>query len=101
MLEQGVDRIVAQVVDPKIHHTFRPQVEKVVREFLSPGQAADESPVYLAQPEEKQEHHLMALGSTPLSYRMVSLGLLAFLRHACSRQNDICWLNGICFGEVV
>ncbi|XP_048825835.1 biorientation of chromosomes in cell division protein 1-like 1 isoform X3 [Brienomyrus brachyistius] len=67
MLEQGVDRIVAQVVDPKIHHTFRPQVEKVVREFLSPGQAADESPVYLAQPEEKQEHHLMALGpsSTP------------------------------------
>uniref|UniRef100_A0A8C7DZZ4 BOD1/SHG1 domain-containing protein n=2 Tax=Oncorhynchus TaxID=8016 RepID=A0A8C7DZZ4_ONCKI len=29
MLEQGVDRIVAQVVDPKIHHTFRPQVERV------------------------------------------------------------------------
>uniref|UniRef100_A0A4W5RTE9 BOD1/SHG1 domain-containing protein n=1 Tax=Hucho hucho TaxID=62062 RepID=A0A4W5RTE9_9TELE len=37
MLEQGVDRIVAQVVDPKIHHTFRPQVERVVREFMSPG----------------------------------------------------------------
>uniref|UniRef100_A0A4W5RTF3 BOD1/SHG1 domain-containing protein n=1 Tax=Hucho hucho TaxID=62062 RepID=A0A4W5RTF3_9TELE len=29
MLEQGVDRIVAQVVDPKIHHTFRPQVERM------------------------------------------------------------------------
>uniref|UniRef100_A0A3Q3GSM6 Biorientation of chromosomes in cell division 1 like 1 n=1 Tax=Labrus bergylta TaxID=56723 RepID=A0A3Q3GSM6_9LABR len=37
MLEQGVDRIVAQVVDPKINHIFRPQVERVVREFLSPG----------------------------------------------------------------
>uniref|UniRef100_A0A8C8DPG9 BOD1/SHG1 domain-containing protein n=1 Tax=Oryzias sinensis TaxID=183150 RepID=A0A8C8DPG9_9TELE len=34
MLEQGVDRIVAQVVDPKINHIFRPQVERVVREFL-------------------------------------------------------------------
>uniref|UniRef100_A0A8C5NBM5 BOD1/SHG1 domain-containing protein n=1 Tax=Gouania willdenowi TaxID=441366 RepID=A0A8C5NBM5_GOUWI len=37
MLEQGVDRIVAQVVDPKVNHIFRPQVERVVREFLSPA----------------------------------------------------------------
>ncbi|XP_054453105.1 biorientation of chromosomes in cell division protein 1-like 1 [Anoplopoma fimbria] len=42
MLEQGVDRIVAQVVDPKINHTFRPQVERVVREFLSPGSCSEE-----------------------------------------------------------
>ncbi|XP_029369112.1 biorientation of chromosomes in cell division protein 1-like 1 [Echeneis naucrates] len=42
MLEQGVDRIVAQVVDPKINHIFRPQVERVVREFLSPGSCSEE-----------------------------------------------------------
>uniref|UniRef100_A0A3Q4IH81 BOD1/SHG1 domain-containing protein n=1 Tax=Neolamprologus brichardi TaxID=32507 RepID=A0A3Q4IH81_NEOBR len=44
MLEQGVDRIVAQVVDPKINHIFRPQVERVVREFLSPGSCSEEPP---------------------------------------------------------
>ncbi|XP_053179640.1 biorientation of chromosomes in cell division protein 1-like 1 [Scomber japonicus] len=44
MLEQGVDRIVAQTVDPKINHIFRPQVERVVREFLSPGSCAEEPP---------------------------------------------------------
>uniref|UniRef100_A0A8C3A2P2 BOD1/SHG1 domain-containing protein n=1 Tax=Cyclopterus lumpus TaxID=8103 RepID=A0A8C3A2P2_CYCLU len=42
MLEQGVDRIVAQVVDPKVNHLFRPQVERVVREFLSPGSCSEE-----------------------------------------------------------
>ncbi|KPP59228.1 hypothetical protein Z043_122870, partial [Scleropages formosus] len=62
MLEQGVDRIVAQVVDPKIHHTFRPQVEKVVREFLSPGQVADEALVCPAQTEEKQDQNILTPG---------------------------------------
>lgn len=42
LLEQGVDRIVAQVVDPKVQHTFRPQVERVVRQFLSPGNHVEE-----------------------------------------------------------
>nr|XP_046151811.1 biorientation of chromosomes in cell division protein 1-like 1 isoform X4 [Oncorhynchus gorbuscha] len=58
MLEQGVDRIVAQVVDPKIHHTFRPQVERVVREFMSPGSYVDEPPVPPAPVEEKQDFDL-------------------------------------------
>ncbi|NWZ42510.1 BD1L1 protein, partial [Brachypodius atriceps] len=35
MLESGIDRIISQVVDPKINHTFRPQVEKAVHEFLA------------------------------------------------------------------
>ncbi|XP_038647547.1 biorientation of chromosomes in cell division protein 1-like 1 isoform X2 [Scyliorhinus canicula] len=35
MLEVGVDRIISQVVDPKINHIFRPQVEKAVHEFLA------------------------------------------------------------------
>uniref|UniRef100_A0A670YGR2 BOD1/SHG1 domain-containing protein n=1 Tax=Pseudonaja textilis TaxID=8673 RepID=A0A670YGR2_PSETE len=35
MLESGIDRIISQVVDPKINHIFRPQVEKAVHEFLA------------------------------------------------------------------
>ncbi|XP_072352493.1 uncharacterized protein bod1l1 isoform X2 [Scyliorhinus torazame] len=35
MLEVGVDRVISQVVDPKINHIFRPQVEKAVHEFLA------------------------------------------------------------------
>uniref|UniRef100_A0A3B5LE14 Biorientation of chromosomes in cell division 1 n=1 Tax=Xiphophorus couchianus TaxID=32473 RepID=A0A3B5LE14_9TELE len=35
MLESGVDRIITQVVDPKMNHTFRPQIETAVHEFLS------------------------------------------------------------------
>uniref|UniRef100_A0A3Q3B9Q2 BOD1/SHG1 domain-containing protein n=1 Tax=Kryptolebias marmoratus TaxID=37003 RepID=A0A3Q3B9Q2_KRYMA len=55
MLEQGVDRIVAQVVDPKINHIFRPQVERVVREFLSPGSCSEEPPVPPTPAETKPD----------------------------------------------
>lgn len=58
MLEQGVDRIVAQVVDPKVHHTFRPQVERIVRKFLSPNSHVEEDelpPVAPPPPVENQE----------------------------------------------
>uniref|UniRef100_A0A672ZXD3 BOD1/SHG1 domain-containing protein n=1 Tax=Sphaeramia orbicularis TaxID=375764 RepID=A0A672ZXD3_9TELE len=55
MLEQGVDRIVAQVVDPKVNHIFRPQVERVVREFLSPGSCSEEPPVPPASTEDKPD----------------------------------------------
>ncbi|KAL2088722.1 hypothetical protein ACEWY4_015621 [Coilia grayii] len=67
MLEQGVDRIVAQVVDPKIHHIFRPQVEKVVREFLSPGSHFEEPPAYYPPGEERQDLQFphSAVGSVP------------------------------------
>ncbi|KAK7921909.1 hypothetical protein WMY93_008811 [Mugilogobius chulae] len=55
MLEQGVDRIVAQVVDPKINHIFRPQVERVVREFLSPGSCVDEPNLLSTTTEPKTD----------------------------------------------
>lgn len=60
MLEQGVDRIVAQVVDPKVHHTFRPQVERVVRKFLSPNGHVEEEepPVAPPPPAESLEDQL-------------------------------------------
>ncbi|KAG8003861.1 Aurora kinase B [Nibea albiflora] len=67
MLEQGVDRIVAQVVDPKINHIFRPQVERVVREFLSPGSCSEEPPPPLPPTETKPDSSIFeqASSSTP------------------------------------
>uniref|UniRef100_A0A8C5S2C3 BOD1/SHG1 domain-containing protein n=1 Tax=Laticauda laticaudata TaxID=8630 RepID=A0A8C5S2C3_LATLA len=44
MLESGIDRIISQVVDPKINHIFRPQVEKAVHEFLILRFAPDIAP---------------------------------------------------------
>ncbi|XP_021574197.1 biorientation of chromosomes in cell division protein 1-like [Carlito syrichta] len=35
MLEAGVDRIISQVVDPKLNHIFRPQIERAIHEFLA------------------------------------------------------------------
>ncbi|XP_056140288.1 stanniocalcin-2-like [Lampris incognitus] len=42
MLESGVDRIITQVVDPKLNHTFRPHIETAIHDFLS-GDRKDES----------------------------------------------------------
>ncbi|XP_022086567.1 biorientation of chromosomes in cell division protein 1-like 1 [Acanthaster planci] len=36
MLSAGVERIIEQVIEPKMQHVFRPQIEKVVDEFLGP-----------------------------------------------------------------
>lgn len=63
MLEQGVDRIVAQVVDPKINHMFRPQVERVVREFLSPGSCSEEPPAPLPSAESKPDSSTLEPGT--------------------------------------
>lgn len=63
MLEQGVDRIVAQVVDPKINHLFRPQVERVVREFLSPGSCAEEPPAPQPSIETKPDSSIPEQGT--------------------------------------
>ncbi|XP_011379040.1 biorientation of chromosomes in cell division protein 1 [Pteropus vampyrus] len=48
MLEAGVDRIISQVVDPKLNHIFRPQIERAIHEFL----AAKKKEVILASPPE-------------------------------------------------
>lgn len=34
MLESGVDRIITQVVDPKLNHIFRPHIEEAIHDFL-------------------------------------------------------------------
>lgn len=48
MLEAGVDRIISQVVDPKLNHIFRPQIERAIHEFL----AAKKKEVILASSPE-------------------------------------------------
>ncbi|XP_058048274.1 biorientation of chromosomes in cell division protein 1-like 1 isoform X4 [Ahaetulla prasina] len=62
MLESGIDRIISQVVDPKINHIFRPQVEKAVHEFLATMNHQEETNPSFALPEEKLEPFLLLQG---------------------------------------
>ncbi|NWW02068.1 BD1L1 protein, partial [Oreocharis arfaki] len=55
MLESGIDRIISQVVDPKINHTFRPQVEKAVHEFLATLNHKEEGGPSTSPSEEKAD----------------------------------------------
>ncbi|XP_077136278.1 biorientation of chromosomes in cell division protein 1-like 1 isoform X2 [Ranitomeya variabilis] len=66
MLESGIDRIISQVVDPKINHTFRPQVEKVVQEFLATLNNKDDANANFEQVEEKSESSLPVTGSASM-----------------------------------
>jgi hypothetical protein len=36
MVEASVNRIISQVMDPKLKHIFRSQIELAVHEFLAP-----------------------------------------------------------------
>ncbi|NXJ00194.1 BD1L1 protein, partial [Psophia crepitans] len=62
MLESGIDRIISQVVDPKINHTFRPQVEKAVHEFLATLNHKEESGPSTAASEEKTDASVAVQG---------------------------------------
>ncbi|XP_044152414.1 LOW QUALITY PROTEIN: biorientation of chromosomes in cell division protein 1-like 1 [Bufo gargarizans] len=66
MLESGIDRIISQVVDPKINHTFRPQVEKVVQDFLATLNNKEDANVNHEQVEEKTESSLAITGSASM-----------------------------------
>ncbi|XP_072262984.1 biorientation of chromosomes in cell division protein 1-like 1 [Pyxicephalus adspersus] len=65
MLEAGIDRIISQVVDPKINHTFRPQVEKVVQDFLATLHNKEDPNANHEQIEEKFECSVSNIGSIP------------------------------------
>lgn len=54
MLESGVDRIITQVVDPKLNHIFRPHIEKAIHDFLA-AEKKDEGPSNLTIEAEPQE----------------------------------------------
>ncbi|XP_031444249.1 biorientation of chromosomes in cell division protein 1-like 1 isoform X2 [Phasianus colchicus] len=62
MLESGIDRIISQVVDPKINHTFRPQVEKAVHEFLATLNHKEEAGPSTAPSEEKTDTSVAVQG---------------------------------------
>ncbi|XP_027453499.2 biorientation of chromosomes in cell division protein 1-like 1 isoform X2 [Zalophus californianus] len=62
MLESGIDRIISQVVDPKINHTFRPQVEKAVHEFLATLNHKEEASSSTAPDDEKPDSSLITQG---------------------------------------
>ncbi|XP_025977693.2 biorientation of chromosomes in cell division protein 1-like 1 isoform X2 [Dromaius novaehollandiae] len=62
MLESGIDRIISQVVDPKINHTFRPQVEKAVHEFLATLNHKEEAGPSTAPSEEKADTSVTVQG---------------------------------------
>eukprot|EP00079_Xenopus_tropicalis_P020373 XP_012811180.1 PREDICTED: biorientation of chromosomes in cell division protein 1-like 1 isoform X1 [Xenopus tropicalis] len=65
MLESGIDRIISQVVDPKINHLFRPQVEKVVKEYLAMMNNKEDGNVNTEQNEERSEASISVPGSLP------------------------------------
>ncbi|XP_057627116.1 biorientation of chromosomes in cell division protein 1-like 1 isoform X4 [Chionomys nivalis] len=62
MLESGIDRIISQVVDPKINHTFRPQVEKAVHEFLATLNHKEEAAGNTAPDDEKPDSSVITQG---------------------------------------
>ncbi|XP_076402327.1 biorientation of chromosomes in cell division protein 1-like 1 isoform X16 [Peromyscus maniculatus bairdii] len=62
MLESGIDRIISQVVDPKINHTFRPQVEKAVHEFLATLNHKEEATGSTAPEDEKPDSSVVPQG---------------------------------------
>lgn len=53
MLESGVDRIITQVVDPKMNHTFRPHIETAIHDFLSADKKDDDAAA-LEQPQPSE-----------------------------------------------
>ncbi|XP_007952976.1 biorientation of chromosomes in cell division protein 1-like 1 [Orycteropus afer afer] len=62
MLESGIDRIISQVVDPKINHTFRPQVEKAVHEFLATLNHKEEASASTVPDDEKPDSSILTQG---------------------------------------
>lgn len=63
MLESGIDRIISQVVDPKINHTFRPQVEKAVHEFLATLNHKEEAGSSAVPADEKPDSSVIIQGA--------------------------------------
>ncbi|MBN3302535.1 biorientation of chromosomes in cell division protein 1 [Amia ocellicauda] len=51
MLEAGVDRIITQVVDPKLNHIFRPHIENAIHDFLAAEKKEEGVPNAHQEPE--------------------------------------------------
>ncbi|KAG5843361.1 biorientation of chromosomes in cell division protein 1-like [Anguilla rostrata] len=64
MLESGVDRIITQVVDPKLNHIFRPHIENAIHDFLSDDRKEEGAPA-APPPEAEQQEVPSTLPKTP------------------------------------
>ncbi|XP_008297062.1 biorientation of chromosomes in cell division protein 1 [Stegastes partitus] len=65
MLESGVDRIITQVVDPKMNHTFRPHIETAIHDFLSGDRKEESSSSSNSAPPEQTESQETPSASGP------------------------------------
>lgn len=98
MLESGVDRIITQVVDPKMNHTFRPQIETAIHDFLS-GDRKEENSLGCTpgppEPTETQEPPSASGPKTPWGFvfkpdiQLKATGNLEILRSVFSRCRKI------------
>ncbi|NXY46712.1 BD1L1 protein, partial [Ceuthmochares aereus] len=89
MLESGIDRIISQVVDPKINHTFRPQVEKAVHEFLATLNHKEEAGPSTAPSEEKTDASVSVQGvSTTASSGNVASDAMSILETITSLNQE-------------
>ncbi|XP_010001432.1 PREDICTED: biorientation of chromosomes in cell division protein 1-like 1 [Chaetura pelagica] len=89
MLESGIDRIISQVVDPKINHTFRPQVEKAVHEFLATLNHKEEAGPSTASSEEKTDASVAVQGvSTTASSGNVASDAMSILETITSLNQE-------------
>ncbi|XP_030649729.1 stanniocalcin-2 [Chanos chanos] len=79
MLESGVDRIISQVVDPKLNHIFRPHIEDAIHDFLA-SEKKEEAPsnstnLDAEQPEAPSNNVV----KTPYMYVKFSIGVFLLL----------------------
>ncbi|XP_041864766.1 uncharacterized protein LOC121654617 [Melanotaenia boesemani] len=65
MLESGVDRIIAQVVDPKMNHIFRPHIETAIHDFLSGERKEESTSTSNSAPSEQTETQEVPCASGP------------------------------------
>ncbi|TRY69836.1 hypothetical protein DNTS_012934 [Danionella cerebrum] len=63
MLDSGVDRIITQVVDPKLNHIFRPLIENAIQDFLA-EENKEESALNSVPDGEQQEMSSSAVAKT-------------------------------------
>lgn len=65
MMESGVDRIIAQVVDPKMNHIFRPHIETAIHDFLSGERKEESTSTSNSAPSEQTETQEVPCASGP------------------------------------
>ncbi|XP_035846903.1 uncharacterized protein LOC116036970 [Sander lucioperca] len=95
MLESGVDRIITQVVDPKMNHTFRPHIETAIHDFLSGDRREENALCPNSAPPEQTELQEAPSASGPQTPCMpANLSAVFFLLLACQQvltmdQHDV------------